>query len=413
MMQCNDCEDYSGFHLICMNTLRVLFIAFDPYMGGSSHSLLQLAKELRNQYGVSPLILMPTPRLKNRMTLAHKCEEEGIPFLMERFYGFKGKKDFKLYVKFFVNYVFFYPIILYKIRNTKIDIVHSNNSIIDIGVFISHFKKAKHIWHLRESGDADFGLYPVFGSVYERFIYKKGDCFIAISEFIRNKFSSIIPKEKIELIYNGVVAKPKELNSAHNNSQIKFVILGSVLPTKNQLEALEALAILKQEGYKFQLNIVGDTGDKKYLRILNKYIENKKLLDDVVFWRECNNVSQVLSAMDVGLMLSKNEAFGRVTVEYMLQNLLVIATNTGANSELVINGVTGYIYQIGSCNELAEKMKKCINNKDEMIRIAANGRKFAMQHFLSTENTKAVYGVYEKVLSDRNCFNLQNATCHV
>ena len=38
-------------------------------------------------------------------------------------------------------------------------------------------------------------------------------------------------------------------------------------------------------------------------------------------------------------MLSKNEAFGRVTVEYMLQNLLVIATNTGANSELVIMGL--------------------------------------------------------------------------
>ena len=49
-------------------------------------------------------------------------------------------------------------------------------------------------------------------------------------------------------------------------------------------------------------------------------------------------------------------------------------------------------------------MKKCIDNKNEMIRIAADGRKFAMQHFLSTENTKAVYAVYEEVLSEGNRF---------
>ena len=133
-------------------------------------------------------------------------------------------------------------------------------------------------------------------------------------------------------------------------------------------------------------------------------LKKKKMSDNVIFWNECDNVSQILSSMDVGLMLSKNEAFGRVTVEYMLQNLLVIATNTGANSELIADGVTGYIYQIGNYNELAKKMKKCIDNKNEMIRIAADGRKFAMQHFLSTENTKAVYAVYEEVLSEGNRF---------
>lgn len=388
--------DFSLF----MSDLRILYIAFDPYMGGSSQSLFQLIKSLRSLYGISPIVLTPTSCIKNRMTLADKCREEGIPCLVEKFYGFKGERGLKSYVKFLINYLILYPIILYKIRNLDVDIVHSNNSIIDIGVSICRIKKAKHIWHLRESGDVDFGLYSVFGSAYERFIYKYGDCFIAISEFIKNKFSSAIPSDKIKLVYNGVVPQPASLDSVHSGSQIRFVIVGSVQPTKNQLEALKALAILKRNGYNVQLNIVGVIQDAKYLNVLTEYIEKENLLNDVVFWGECSNVPQILSAMDVGLMLSKNEAFGRVTVEYMLQNLLVIATDTGANSEIVTDGYTGYMYHIGNYSELAEKMKKCIDDKEEMVRIAANGKKYAMQHFLSIENAKAVYAVYSEILND-------------
>lgn len=385
--------------------LKILFIAADPYMGGSSQSMFQLAKELKNLYGIAPIILMPIPRIKNRLNLAHKCREEGIPCFVEKYYGFKGKKNFKSYAKFLLNYLVFYPIILYKVRNVKVDIVHSNNSTIDIGVFISHFKRAKHIWHLRESGDLDFGLYSVFGSVYERFIYKFGSQFIAISEFVKNRFSSVIPKDKIILIYNGVVPPPIEFSSEHNNNPIKFVVVGSIQPAKNQLEAIKALAGLKREGYNVQLNIVGGIANKNYIQIINEYIKKENLSDSVVFWGECDNVAQILSGMDVGLMLSKNEAFGRVTVEYMLQNLLVIATNTGANCEIVEDGSTGYIYHIGYCEELAEKMKKCIDDNDKMMRIAANGKKFAMQRFLSTENTRSVYMVYMRMLKKRNINN--------
>lgn len=382
-----------------MRKLRILFIAADPYMGGSSKSLFYLIKNLRNLYDVSPFVLMPTPSLKNRVTLAQKCEEEGIPHLVEKFYWFKGRKDLKSYIKFLINYAIRYPIILYKIRNLHIDIVHSNNSIIDIGVLVSYFKKAKHVWHLRESGNLDFGFYSVFGSVYERFIYKHCDCFIAISGFIKNRFSSVIPIDKIRLIYNGVELSPVELNSIHNNNQIEFIVMGSVSPAKNQLESLEALTILKQEGYKAQLNIVGNMNDENYKRVLDEYIKNENLFDDVIFWGERDNIYQILSIMDVGLMLSKNEAFGRVTVEYMLQNLLVIATNTGANPEIVTDGSTGYIYHIGNCKELAEKMKKCIDDKDEMIRIANNGKKFAMQHFLSVNNAADIYAIYEELFT--------------
>jgi glycosyltransferase involved in cell wall biosynthesis len=47
--------------------------------------------------------------------------------------------------------------------------------------------------------------------------------------------------------------------------------------------------------------------------------------------------------MNIGLMCSRDEAFGRVTIEFMLHKMPVIASNSGANPELVINRINGDI----------------------------------------------------------------------
>lgn len=375
--------------------LKILYVAPDAGMGGSSHSLLQLIKELRADYDVDPIVVVPR-YIDGKLCFAEKCKETGIRCYVSKFYYFKGPKNVKTYIRFFLNLFVYYPILLYKLRKEKIDLVHSNSSVIDAGVFISCFKHVRHIWHLREFGDLDFDLYPVFGKRYERFIYKKADCFIAISKCIKQHFSQVIPESKIMLVYNGIVPKSQELDARHDNEQIKFVMVGAIQKHKNQLEALKALVLLRQWGYEVQLNIVGKwVWD--YKEELDQYIRENSLEENVFFLGPRDDVPRLLSTMDVGLMLSECEAFGRVTVEYMLQNLMVIAVNTGANLEIIKDGVTGYIYSLGNIRELALKMKKCMDNKEEMLQMAMNGKVYAMQNFLSIKNTAAVYQIYKSL----------------
>ena len=100
-------------------------------------------------------------------------------------------------------------------------------------------------------------------------------------------------------------------------------------------------------------------------------------------------------------MLSGNEAFGRVTVEYMMHGLTVVASNTGANPEIVVDGTTGFIYQLGNYRELAEKMRILIENNYTLLQFAKNGRERALEQFSSIKNTKQVYEVYEQLLRAR------------
>ena len=102
--------------------------------------------------------------------------------------------------------------------------------------------------------------------------------------------------------------------------------------------------------------------------------------------------------MDVGLMLSKSEAFGRVTIEYMFQNLAVIASDTGANPELINNNKTGLLYHYGNCNDLAEKMKMIILDKSLLSHLSSQGRIYARKEFCSTKNSDNIYRIYEEVI---------------
>ncbi len=365
-------------------------------MGGANHSMLQLIKELRKEYDVQPLVLAPIAH--EEINICTKCDELNIPYISTGFYWFKGTPSIKLAVKFLLNILFFYPIAIYKLRKYQFDIVHSNGSVIDIGVFISKIRRIKHVWHLREFGDLDFSLYPIWGSWYERWVYNKGDRLIAISKHIFDAYSKKIGSHKIQLVYNGIVPKDERFDARHRNNILQFCIVGVVQSAKNQMEALCAISDMVDNGCtNFHLNIIGK-GDPLYFEVLKEYVSAHSLNEYVTFWGERDDVPQILSTMDVGLMLSGCEAFGRVTVEYMLQNLAVIVSDTGANPEIVNDGVTGLVYPLGDIKELASRMKLLIENKGVMIDLAAVGKKFVTSHFVSSLNTKAIYNIYSELL---------------
>lgn len=374
--------------------IRVLFVTHTRVMGGANHSMFQLVKELKENYDVEPTVLYPlTKTVEGSKSIEVRCAECGIASMGMRFYWFKHVSSWKIAIQYLINLFWFYPRILHALRGGQFDLVHSNGSVIDLGAIISRRKRVPHVWHLREFGWLDFCLRPVFGSWFERWTYSRGDCFIAISHRIEEEFRKVIPAEKIKLIYNGIVPKPDSLDARHDNRVMHFVITGMVQEAKNQMEAVRAIEILKAQGYAACLDIIG-LANNNYADALRRYVSNHGLTEEVRLWGIRDDVPQLLSRMDVGLMLSRNEAFGRVTVEYMLQNLAVIASDTGANEEIITNGVNGLIYHYGDAEGLARQMQIYLDDVAYMQRVAAAGKAHALECFISVKNTAEMYRTY-------------------
>lgn len=380
--------------------MKVLYITHATDLFGANRSMLQMIRELMVNHKVEPFIVFPRIFDKKARCIKNVCEELHIPYLEHRMTNFKRHNNASLIEKLYFIIVQSYCVIhlFWLLRQYSFDLVHSNSSVNDTGAYISLHKNLPHIWHLREFGDQDFNLYSCLGSKYEKWIYKKAKFFIAISSAIKERFKQVIDENKINLIYNGVLPLGENYSSDHNSKQIRFCIVGRVEENKNQLEALHAINELRKKNIEgFKLYIIGKE-DAIYVSLLRDYIQQNNLEDYCVLMGVRYDVPDLLKTMDVGLMLSTCEAFGRVTVEYMMQNLAVIVTNTGANPEIVNNNVDGLVYELGDSHMLAECMRRLIIDRELLINLAQNGQHKALNKFQSSQNSDNVYALYTKVV---------------
>ena len=201
-------------------------------------------------------------------------------------------------------------------------------------------------------------------------------------------------------IFNGIDEKifyspQKKIFQTEN---VNLLIVGGLYKKKGQMDLCQARKLIWDKGITdFNVKIVGD-GDE-YQKI-SEYIKENKLESHISMLGVQQNVEKLYQESDIAFMCSQSEAFGRVTVEAMLSGCLVIGANTAATEELIEHNATGLLYQQGSAEDLAEKIEYAITHKDEMRKIAAAGRKFAVQNMTAEKNAENIYALYKEVLNE-------------
>lgn len=379
------------------NSLNVLFITHVTNMAGANRSMFQLILELRNSYNVKATVLGPYDGTKSG--IKKHLLDIGVEYIDGPVAFFKisnpNRVDFIRYVKYLLENIGFYK----SLKPYKFNIVHSNSSVIDIGAYLSKLLRCKHIWHFREFGDLDYKLYPIGGNFYEQFTYRHADAIIAISNVVACHYYKKVKKDRIHVIYNGIRDVDCNKISTHENKKVQFFCAGILSESKNQKEIVQAVDVLahRYNVLKFHVTFVGRRVEP-YATELEQMIENRNLCSYFTILSESDGIQDIAKTMDVGIVPSHAEAFGRVTVEYQLQNLFVIGNNQGANFELISHGKTGMIYHKSDYNELAEIMYKVINNEIDWKCMANEGLKHAKANFLSEYNTKAIFELYNKIL---------------
>lgn len=380
--------------------MRVLFISHTNSLDGANRSLLQLVKELRDNHDVTPIVVCPRDRQSHVLTDVYA--KEGIECIPVPLVKFKlvGNKSLVAKMLLAASFLLRNLYLFYALRGVKFDLVHSNSSVIDMGAYLVLWRRVPHVWHLREFGYEDFRMQSVFGKRYERWIYKKCEVAIAISKAIEQKFKPLFGT-RIRLIYNGILPKDESLSASHTSPVTTFCITGRLEPNKNQMEVLKACLLLKHESKcHFRLLVVGAGGNTAYTEELKKYVADNGLQDEVMFMGYRTDVPEILSQCNVGLTASTNEAFGRITVEYMMQNLAVIASDTGANPEIIRDGDTGMLYPSGDARQLADKMLALLQNRNLLMRIAANGKQRALECFSSVKNSDSIFNLYKTLVKE-------------
>lgn len=364
---------------------KILFVFHqNDFDGGASRSLITILERLKKEKSYEILCLLP-----KEGQISEYLKKIDINYIINPYKWIMLKKNNKIWylkkILFCILNKYFYYKSYLKLKKYKIDLIYTNTSVIGIGFYLSKKINCKHIFHIREFGKEDHLIeYMYSKQKIKSLLEEKRVEIIVISKALKEKYKKIIPQKNINVIYNGVENTFLKKNYKPLHKKI-FLIIGSLNKGKNHLEVLKASEkLLEKKIENFEIWFVGSTkSDYKYE--LEKYLDKKKLKEKIFFLGQKNKeeIKKIILNSDIGLMPSINEAFGRVTIEYMLGGIPVIASNTGANPELIINNENGFLYELGNICDLSDKMENLINNDYLIGKIGKIGKKVALKNYTS------------------------------
>lgn len=386
--------------------MNIVFITHYSSLYGANSSLLEVILNMKIQYNVNPIVISSTRGEFNDELDKHNIINYNLQFhnwvIHENDYGLK---KYIKYLRYKIINFFKVKKIVKFLKDKNIDIVHTNSSVIDVGAKVAKKIKCKHVWHLREFGKEDYNLdYYVGLNKASKFINDNSDSVICISKALINKYLHLINKDKLKLVYNGINEKKYYVNIENKDytSSFNIVFTGLISRKKNQIELLKAINILiNEKKCNLKVYFLGG-GDTEYLEELKLFCKKKGLINNVLFEGKVKNVNEYIKKSHIGIICSENEAFGRVTIEYMIGGLAVIASNTGANEEIITNYRDGLVYELGNIDELSEKIEYLYNYRERLKELSINAQRSALNRFTSDINCMNIYEIYKDILTNNN-----------
>lgn len=127
------------------------------------------------------------------------------------------------------------------------------------------------------------------------------------------------------------------------------------------------------------------------------------IVDDVRFLGKLEAVEEVLSVADLFLMPSEKESFGLAALEAMACEVPVISSNTGGIPELNIQGVTGFLSNIGDVEEMSKNALYTVD-KAHLPKFKENALKRAKEFDIS--RILPLYEAYYQKVMDKAAANI-------
>lgn len=186
----------------------------------------------------------------------------------------------------------------------------------------------------------------------------------------------------------------KRLNIDNNTTVIGIV--GRLVPVKNHEMLLDAIKQLHGHlNRKFDIKclIIGD-GEKR--ETLEKYAKTLSLNGDVLFCGWQKDMENIYTNLDIVALTSFNEGTPVTLIEALAAGKPVVATNVGGVSEVVENGVNGYLVSAKDAEKFSECLAGLIENPERRIKFGTKGREVVRKKFSKERLIYDIKNIYEE-----------------
>lgn len=364
--------------------MKVIFPFSGSSIGGSQLSAITIHNFLKKNNISSTFVT----HKDGNFTKYLKKNNIQFDYLSLKYLPGENPNKFLIIFMIFIN---FYKIFKY-LKNNNVEVVHGNNLSINLAWSIpTLIAKKKFIWHQRQ---------PLSNSYYWKLINYMSSFVIANSKFVYDTLpTKVYKKKKIYnsfsniKIYNKFESKNYLLNKYKINN--KTCILGFVGRVEQSKDVLYTIKILNNlsTSKKFHFFIIGQQ-NKSYLKEINTFIKKSHIKNNITFISFEKNINKFISGIDILISSSRNEAFGRILIEAMLQKTLLICSNQGAHPELINDGFNGFLFNKSDPNELTNILNNLFELNNINQKIINNAYNYAYNNFYNDNGLLEIIDIY-------------------
>jgi L-malate glycosyltransferase len=306
-------------------------------------------------------------------------------------------------------------------RSHRADIVHANSIRAGIVLGLARVSPAAGIVHVRDCLPPG----PVTSATM-RLIAATARTVVANSRYTARAVAAAAPSARLAVVHNPVdLARwdPARIDRAQARARLgdgdgdsdsdgERLLLGVVAqlsPWKGQDTAIEALRLVCQEGVDAHLLLIGSAkfvaratrfDNEAYVARLRSLVVEAGLDQRVHWLGEREDVPEIVRALDILLLPSREEPFGRALIEAMALEVPVLATSVGGPPEIIEDGREGQLLAPDEPAAWARAIVRIAHDPALASAMGRAGRIRVEQAFGLEHHAQAMLAVYRRALLD-------------
>lgn len=383
--------------------VKILYVNHTGTLGGAEHSLLTLIAGLPKD--VVPVVASPAGPLHERAR-ALGARTEVLP-------GTTG--SFRLHPARTPRAVLDIARSAVAVRRLahrlRVDLIHANS--VRAGLITAPSRATggpPTVVHVRDVVPAGKA-----GTLVRHTVRLGAHRIICISEHVAHGFGA---QERLEVIHNGVDLRRFDPGTGDRAEQRAMLGLGrddralgvvaQITPWKGQDDAITALAGVRRSHPRTRLMLIGEAkflsrdtrfDNRAFEAALVEHARRLGVGDAVTFLGERADVAALVQALDVVLVPSWEEPFGRSVIEGMAMQRAVLATSVGGPPEIIDEGVTGLLAPPRHVGAWTRKIVRLLDDDDLRTSLGRAARASLHGRFDAVTHVRRIVETYRALVS--------------
>ena len=386
--------------------MRVLYVNHTGELGGAEHSLLTLLAGLPAD--IEPIVMCPPGPLRQYV------QTLGIGTLPIR----GTNASFRLHPlrtpRELAQLAISAAAVRRAAKRLRADIIHANS--VRAGLIVAPGRAMRappSIVHVRDV------LPPgAVSRVTRRALLATAARTICISRYVAGRFPDtggrvvVVPNGVEMTRFSPAAANGEQVRRelAVGPDEILLGVVAQITPWKGQDDAVAALAEVRKDHPDTSLALVGEAkfvgrdvryDNRAFADTLRAQARRLGVADAVHMTGERTDVPSLLAALDIALVPSWEEPFGRTVIEAMAMERAVIATSVGGPSEIIDHGRTGLLMRPRRPEAWAGAIARLVGDASLRRTLGSNARASLVGRYDQATSVQQTVALYRDVLSAR------------